>query len=127
MKTVVQETLNILAHQIEDSQVKVEVGSLPEIIVDKISLEQIMANILSNAINYLDSNRPGEIEISSERGKGETIFHIRDNGRGIAEDDMHKVFAPFRRAGRQDVPSGRGNGAGLCTGSHPTSWRAHLV
>jgi signal transduction histidine kinase len=110
MKTVVQETLNILAHQIEDSQVKVEVGSLPEIIVDKISLEQIMANILSNAINYLDSNRPGEIEISSERGKGETIFHIRDNGRGIAEDDMHKVFAPFRRAGRQDVP---GDGMGL--------------
>ena len=39
-----------------------------------------------------------------------TTFHIRDNGRGIAAEDMDKVFAPFRRAGRQDVP---GEGMGL--------------
>jgi signal transduction histidine kinase len=38
------------------------------------------------------------------------VFHIRDNGRGIAEEDMPKVFAPFRRIGRQDMP---GEGMGL--------------
>jgi signal transduction histidine kinase len=37
-------------------------------------------------------------------------LHVRDNGRGIAEEDMDKVFAPFRRAGKQDVP---GEGMGL--------------
>jgi signal transduction histidine kinase len=35
---------------------------------------------------------------------------VKDNGRGIAESEMDKVFAPFRRAGRQDVP---GEGMGL--------------
>ena len=38
------------------------------------------------------------------------VFEVRDNGRGIAEEDMDKVFAPFRRAGPQDVP---GEGMGL--------------
>ena len=40
----------------------------------------------------------------------ELLIRIRDNGRGIAQEDMDKVFAPFRRAGKQDVP---GEGMGL--------------
>ena len=40
----------------------------------------------------------------------ETLFRVRDNGRGIAAGNVEKVFAPFRRAGRQDVP---GEGMGL--------------
>jgi len=59
---------------------------------------------------YLDPNRPGEIEITGERDHDETTFRVRDNGRGIVEEDMDKVFAPFRRAGKQDVP---GEGMGL--------------
>ena len=37
-------------------------------------------------------------------------LHVRDNGRGIAAEDIPKVFEPFRRVGRQDVP---GEGMGL--------------
>ncbi len=37
------------------------------------------------------------------------MFAVRDNGRGIAEDDISHVFEPFRRVGRQDV-SGEGMG-----------------
>ena len=40
-------------------------------------------------------------------------FSVRDNGRGIATEDMHKVFELFRRAGRQDVP-GEGWGWPMC-------------
>jgi signal transduction histidine kinase len=65
---------------------------------------------MGNAVKYLDHGRPGEIEVTGEANGGETIFRIRDNGRGIAEDDMDKVFAPFRRAGKQDTP---GEGMGL--------------
>jgi signal transduction histidine kinase len=73
-------------------------------------IEQIVGNIMGNAVKYLDHGRPGEIEVTGEANGGETIFRIRDNGRGIAEDDMDKVFAPFRRAGKQDTP---GEGMGL--------------
>ena len=69
-----------------------------------------MGNILNNAVKYLDPERPGQIEVTAETNNGEQLFRIRDNGRGIAEEDMHKVFAPFRRAGKQDT---QGEGMGL--------------
>ncbi len=117
MNALVQATLQTLAHQIEERQVSVTVGSLPEVSADRTSMEQIMGNLLTNAVLYLDPGRPGEIEVGAgERNQvikkepGFTTFWVRDNGRGIAEEDMDKVFAPFRRAGRQDVP---GEGMGL--------------
>ena len=110
MDALVQATLQTLAHQIEERQVKVTVGCLPGVVADRTSMEQIMGNILTNGVKYLDPGRLGEIEITGERDHDATIFHIRDNGRGIAEEDMDKVFAPFRRAGKQDVP---GEGMGL--------------
>jgi PAS domain S-box-containing protein len=118
MDALVQTTLKTLSHQIEERQAKVTVGPLPEVVADRTAMEQIMGNLLTNAVLYLDPDRPGEIEITAERGPSagsgrghhETIFCVRDNGRGIAEEDMGKVFAPFRRAGKQDVP---GEGMGL--------------
>jgi signal transduction histidine kinase len=110
VEPLIRTILETLAHQIEQRQIAVTLGPLPEVVADRTALEQIMANILTNAINYLESHRPGEIEITAETTPGETIFHIRDNGRGIAAEDMHKVFELFRRAGRQDVA---GEGMGL--------------
>ncbi|OGW39648.1 MAG: hypothetical protein A2Y97_02845, partial [Nitrospirae bacterium RBG_13_39_12] len=110
MGTVVQSILESLAHQIEQKNIRVTVGALPEVIADRISVEQIIGNILDNALKYLVPGRPGEIEITADHGHEETIFQIRDNGRGIAKEDTQKVFDIFRRLGKQDVP---GEGMGL--------------
>jgi signal transduction histidine kinase len=110
MEALVQAALQSLRHQIEERQVRVTVGPLPEVIADRTSMEQIMGNILTNAVKYLAPDRPGEVEITAECDDDETTFRIRDNGQGIAEDDVPKVFMPFRRVGRQDVP---GEGMGL--------------
>jgi PAS domain S-box-containing protein len=114
---LVQATLQTLSTEIEQRQAQVIVLPLPGVVADRTSMEQIWGNLLSNAVKYLDPDRPGEIEITAEcadidrtSDRDEATFHIRDNGRGIAADDMDKVFAPFRRAGKQDVP---GEGMGL--------------
>ena len=73
-------------------------------------MEQIIGNLLNNAVKYWEPTRPLKLEITSETTENETVIHIRDNGRGIAEDDMDKAFAPFRRAGEKNVP---GDGMGL--------------
>jgi signal transduction histidine kinase len=106
----VQGVLGGLAHQIEERQVQVTVGPLPDVVADRTAMEQIVGNILSNALNYLEPGRPGEIEVTGEPRAEGTTFVVRDNGRGIAVSDMPKVFALFRRAGRQDV---KGEGMGL--------------
>jgi PAS domain S-box-containing protein len=110
MEALTQTTLVTLAYQIEQRKTRVTVGPLPAVVADRTALEQIMSNLLNNAVIYLEPGRAGEIEISGERNAEETLFHVRDNGRGIAQEDMDKVFAPFRRAGKQDVP---GEGMGL--------------
>ncbi len=110
MESLVQAILQTLAHQLAERQVKTSIGPLPHVIADRTSIEQIMGNILDNGVKYLEHDRPGKLEITAERSDGEIIFHIQDNGCGIAESDMDKVFTPFRRAGKQNVP---GEGIGL--------------
>jgi signal transduction histidine kinase len=73
-------------------------------------VELIIGNLLDNAIHYMDPGRPGEIAITAELSDGQTIFHIRDNGRGMATEDIPRAFESFRRVGKQDVP---GEGMGL--------------
>jgi PAS domain S-box-containing protein len=110
MNALVQMSLGNLSHQIQERGTKVTIGSLPQVVADRTAMEQIMGNILGNAVKYLNPERPGQIEVTAETNNGEQIFHISDNGRGIAQEDMHKVFAPFRRAGKQDT---QGEGMGL--------------
>lgn len=110
MNAIVKGILKTLAHQIEMHQVKVNMGPLPEVVADRTSMEQIMGNILTNAVSYIDYGRPIVVEITAECNGEEKLFHIRDTGCGIAKEDMDKIFAPFRRAGKQDV---QGEGMGL--------------
>ncbi|MBI5567454.1 MAG: hypothetical protein HY870_21320 [Chloroflexi bacterium] len=110
MEAVVRETLQTLAHRIEAQRAQVTIGPLPDVTADLTAMEQIMSNLLNNAVLYLDPQRPGQIDIRGENSLVETTFCVRDNGRGIAANDMEKVFAPFRRGVHQDIP---GEGMGL--------------
>ena len=110
MKALVQSSLETLSHQIQERGIKVTVGSLPQVVADRTAMEQIIDNVLGNAVKYLDPERPGQIEVTAETNNGEQLFHIQDNGCGIAQEEMHKVFTPFRRAGKQDT---EGEGMGL--------------
>lgn len=109
-QTAVQSVLKDLHHVIETRGITVKVGPLPEIVADKNFLLMIFGNILDNAVKYLKPGVPGEIEIIAETNSEGTIFSIRDNGRGIPNDEIPKVFEMFRRVGEQDVP---GEGVGL--------------
>ncbi len=110
MKILTNSILSSLAHQIERSRTSVIVEELPVITADRIAMEQIMGNLLDNALKYLEQGREGKIIITAEQGAHDTTFHVRDNGRGVAGDDLTKIFEIFRRAGKQDVA---GEGMGL--------------
>jgi signal transduction histidine kinase len=73
-------------------------------------MEQIFSNLVSNAINYLDPGRTGEIEIGGESRLDENIFFVRDNGRGIKKNNIDKVFNIFERLGADSIT---GEGMGL--------------
>jgi len=102
--------IDSLAHQIGEKNIRVTLGELPVITADRLAMEQVMGNLLDNAVKYFDAERPGELSMTAEKTFEETVFHVRDNGRGIAADDIHKVFEIFKRVGKQDTP---GEGMGL--------------
>ncbi len=110
MTAMAQNIANSVHHQTEASGARIEVQSLPEIESDRISMEQVVGNLIDNAVKYLDHDRPGEIVVSGEDVPGGwVVYRVADNGRGIAPRDHERIFELFRRSGRQDR-SGEGLG-----------------
>jgi signal transduction histidine kinase len=99
-----------MQHQLQDRSAKIEVQKLPGIESDQLALEQIFTNLLDNAVKYLRKDVPGHIEVKGTETPGFVTFEVSDNGRGIEEKDLGRVFELFRRSGKQDQA---GEGIGL--------------
>lgn len=98
-------------HQTEEVGATIELPtSAPSVISDKLALEQIVGNVVDNAVKYLARDRPGRILITAGETSRRVHIDVTDNGRGIAEQDKERIFELFRRAGAQDRP---GEGIGL--------------
>lgn len=98
-------------HQLtEEAGATVTVKPLPPLESDRIAVEQIVSNLLENALKYLSPERPGEIIVEGAKQRGLVHIEVTDNGRGIAPADHQRIFDLFRRAGSQDQA---GEGIGL--------------
>lgn len=108
--TLVQEILKSSRYPIEEKQVQIQVGHMPEVVADRTAMEQIFSNLINNAIVYLRQEEQGVIEVWGEATEEFTTYYVRDNGRGIEEKDISRIFNIFSRAGKNDV---KGEGMGL--------------
>ena len=111
MAAMAQKAADAVRHQTEAADAEVVVEPMPTFESDRLSIEQIVGNLIDNAVKYLDPNRPGRIVVSGQdRPGGWVEYTVSDNGRGIADRDHERIFELFRRAGRQDRA---GEGLGL--------------
>lgn len=99
-----------VAHQALEADAKITIETLPDLVSDRLAMEQIFSNLIDNALKYLRPGVPGRIGVSGRRKLGFAIFEVSDNGRGIDPKDHQRIFELFRRAGTQDKP---GQGIGL--------------
>ncbi|MGB0525222.1 MAG: PAS domain S-box protein [Flammeovirgaceae bacterium] len=77
---------------------------------DRNRLEAILKNLISNAINYSDTRKPDPfIKVCVEIGAKEVYIQVTDNGIGIAEENLPKIFEMFFR----ESNDGDGSGLGL--------------
>lgn len=96
---------------IEQAGATVEIAEgQPEIVCDRMVIEQIFSNLIENAVKYAQPGRAPVVRIVGRRRGTFAEFKVIDNGRGIAEADFERVFDLFRRSGPQDQP---GEGIGL--------------
>lgn len=111
LKELVDAAAAAMRHQAEATATVVELPANDEVIAsDRLALEQIVGNLLDNALKYLKPDRPGRIGVTIAGDRSSVRIAVRDNGRGIADEDQRRIFEPFRRAGPQDRP---GEGIGL--------------
>jgi signal transduction histidine kinase len=99
-----------VAHQAAEAEAQIRIAPLPDIVSDRLALEQIFSNLIDNALKYLMPGVPGDISVRGRTKLGFAIFEIADNGRGIDPKDHQRIFDLFRRAGTQDKA---GQGIGL--------------
>ena len=92
---------------------RIDFDRLPTIRTKKIPIQVIVENLVANAIKYRSPDRDPHIAISVKPGPHFFELQVVDNGRGIASDDISKIFMMFRRAGKQDT-EGDGSGLAYC-------------
>jgi len=83
--------------------------SLPPAVVNASAIRQLYSNLISNAIKYSSKIASPHIEIGYYEKDKQIVYYVKDNGIGLNEDQLKKMFTPFKRFHAQF----EGNGLGL--------------
>ena len=110
IRDLIEGIVSTVAHQAAEAEAQIRIEPLPDIVSDRLAMEQIFSNLIDNALKYLKPGVPGDIKVRGRTKLGFAIYEITDNGRGIDPKDHQRIFDLFRRAGTQDKP---GQGIGL--------------
>ena len=84
---------------------------MPDIIADKRALNQILINLLSNALRFTD--RGGRVTVSARAEAAAIVFVVEDTGVGISDEDLARVGEPYFQAGASYDRRQGGTGLGL--------------
>lgn len=87
------------------------INEIPIIPIDEDKMEQVLINIISNAIKYTQEN--GEIQIFSSYISDKAIIRVKDNGIGIAKEHLSRIFERFYRVDKARSRDQGGTGLGL--------------
>jgi signal transduction histidine kinase len=107
---IVSQTLQALGPDLDAVEAEVEVGELPVVLGTPGQLHQLFQNLIANAIKFR-SERPLRIEIAARQEPGVWHFTVADNGIGIAQRDVVRIFDLFKRS--RAVRERGGTGIGL--------------
>ena len=88
-------------------------ADFPMVVGDEVQLEQLLQNLLGNAIKFR-GEAPPRIHVGMEWRDSEQVFHVRDNGIGIEREFADKVFVIFQRLHERDAYEGTGIGLAVC-------------
>jgi PAS domain S-box-containing protein len=109
LQELFRSSLGSLQAMVEENGVDVSMPEkLPEVIYDSTLLKQVLTNLLANAMKYSRPKVKPRIEIGWKEGPDENVLWIKDNGVGIEEKFLDKIFQPFERIARDKTGTGIG-------------------
>jgi signal transduction histidine kinase len=116
LETALDDALANVATVIEESHAEIvrPEQRLPRVVGDPTLLTMLWQNLIGNAVKFQRNNHPPRIVIECKKGAGEWLVTVTDNGIGIDEEFVDKVFVIFQRLHGRDQYSGTGLGLALC-------------
>ncbi|MDP3954481.1 MAG: chemotaxis protein CheB [bacterium] len=100
----------LMKHKVHPLELNL-IDSLPRIFLDPLRIEQILINLISNAIKY--TARDGKITLTVSQEREELILRVKDNGIGIAKEMLPKIFDLFSQTNQSLAEFKGGLGVGL--------------
>ncbi|TXI64557.1 MAG: HAMP domain-containing histidine kinase [Flavobacterium sp.] len=113
LNALILDNLTRFSDKIESKKLKIKADFTDDYYIqsDNYLVSIIFSNLISNAIKYSHDN--GEIVLQLEKTSTEIIFTVSDNGVGISEQDLNKIFNSFYRSDVSNHPEIKGTGLGL--------------
>jgi light-regulated signal transduction histidine kinase (bacteriophytochrome) len=110
---VLDQVLVMLSALLSETGARIETGVLPMLSVDPVQFQQLLQNLLVNAIQYRLPGQAPQISITGKVSESSCEFAVADQGQGIPADQQERIFAPFTRLHGGEVP-GTGLGLAMC-------------
>jgi signal transduction histidine kinase len=104
-----------LSPDLERTGVLLTHDPLPKVVGDRWQLGRVFVHLLDNAIRYREPRRTDpQVHIGLTRRDDLWVVSVRDNGRGVAETDLPRLFTILGRSHPQEGEGGTGVGLALC-------------
>jgi signal transduction histidine kinase len=115
VNAVVREAVGRAHAAIDSKNIEVVIGKLPALQAEEQKIHHVFDNLVTNACKYVGDKDHPRIEISGEVENGSVEYVVRDNGIGIASNQMGRIFQLYHRAPEQTVAGviQQGHGIGL--------------
>ncbi len=125
LNLVVQDCIDDLHVLIEESNCSIDIETLPSIIADPTQMQQLLFNLIANAVKFSQNEALPKVKISVkaveqpesidlEGLSGWFCITVADNGIGFEQEYANKIFAPFQRLHSRDSFKGTGIGLAIC-------------
>jgi signal transduction histidine kinase len=109
---VLGQALQDLQALVRERGARVESETLGRALASPVGMRQVLQNLIANAVRYAGAD-PAVVRISTEQHPDHVELCVADNGSGVPEGDLDRVFGMFERVADQPYP-GTGLGLALC-------------
>jgi signal transduction histidine kinase/ActR/RegA family two-component response regulator len=98
LRDLVANTLTLMEHELKRANVRVDTRftpGVPPVLVDRKQIQQVLVNLFTNALHAVESKENGELLVSVHANRGSVYIEVQDNGIGIPDEVISRVFDPF--------------------------------
>lgn len=111
---VVNEVIQLFKALIAETGAKISYKNLPEVHAIRVTIRQLLQNLIGNALKFRAPDREPEIEIACTDRGAFWEFTVSDNGLGVGKEHLERIFVIFQRLHTRDQYEGSGMGLAIC-------------